>query len=123
MLDLNKIADEILANPSGGTVRLSATGNPTPDTGYFVGNGLQGLTCPAGMVSRAVVLGALVWLHTLPEGPRFIGWWTDGDRFYIEPSDWTSNYNHAVQLASERGELAFFDVARQADIRMDQPAA
>jgi hypothetical protein len=122
-VNLNKIVDEILANPSGGTVRLTGSSNPTPDTGYFVGNGRQGLVCPAGMVSRAIVLGALSHLSALPEEPRFVGWWTDGDRFYVEPSDWTANYNHAVQMASERGELAFFDVARQADIRMDQPAA
>jgi hypothetical protein len=120
-VNLNKIADEILANPGGGTVRL--TGGRLPTSGYFVGNGQQGLVCPVGMALRPVVLSALIHLSTLPEEPRFVGWWTDGGRFYIEPSDWTSNYNHAVQMASERGELAIFDVARQADIRMDQPAA
>lgn len=114
-MDLNKIASEILASPEGGTVRVSGTGNPLPDTGYFVGNGAQGLVCPTEMVSRAIILGAVVHLHTTA---RFIGWWTDGDRFYIEPSDWTRNYNHAVQMATERGELAFFDIARQADIRV-----
>lgn len=119
-MDLNKIVDKILVSPEGGTVRVSSQDIPLPESGYFVGNGGQGLVCPTGMVSRSVVLGAVVHLHS---DARFIGWWTDGDRFYIEPSDWTSNYNHAVQMASERGELAFFDIARQADIRMEQPAA
>lgn len=119
-MNLNKIVDKILVSPEGGTVRVSAETDWLPESGYFVGNGTRGLVCPAGMVSRSVVLGAVVHLHT---DARFIGWWTDGDRFYIEPSDWTANYNHAVQMASERGELAFFDVARQADIRMDRPAA
>jgi hypothetical protein len=117
-VNLSKIVDEILANPSGGTIRL--TGGELPTSGYYVGNGRRGLVCPAGMVSRSIVLGAVIHLHI---DARFIGWWTDGDRFYVEPSDWTANYNHAVQMAAERGELAFFDVARQADIRMDQPAA
>lgn len=119
-MDLNKITSEILASPEGGTVRLSGTGNPLPDTGYFVGNGAQGLVCPTGMVSRPVVLGALIYLSI--QLPRFVGWWTDGDRFYLEPSTWTPNYNHALQMATERGELAFFDIARQADIRV-QPDA
>lgn len=119
-MDLNKIADKILANPGGGTVRISSSDIPLPDSGYYVGDGRRGLVCPASMMSRLVVLGALTHLHT---DARFVGWWTDGDRFYIEPSDWTSNYNHAVQMAAERGELAFFDIARQADIRMDRPAA
>ena len=115
MLDLNKIADKILVSPEGGTVRVSGTGNPPPDTGYFVGNGRRGLVCPVGMVSRAIVLGAVVHLHT---DARFIGWWTDGDRFYIEPSDWMPSEIEALALARERGELAFFDVERQADIRL-----
>lgn len=122
-MNLNKITSEILAAPGGGTVRMSGSDIPLPDHGYYVGNGLQGMVCPVGMVSRPVVLSALIWLSALPEEPRFVGWWTDGDRFYIEPSDWTANYNHAVQMASERGELAFFDIKRQADIRMEQPAA
>lgn len=119
-MDLNKIATDILDTPMGGTVRISSSDVPLPSSGYYVGDGRRGLVCPLGMVSRLLVLGALTHLHT---DARFVGWWTNGDRFYIEPSDWTSNYNHAVQMAEERGELAFFDIARQADIRLDQPAA
>lgn len=119
-MDLNKIASEILASPAGGTVRMSGSDIPLPDHGYYVGNGRKGMVCPVGMMSHTVVLGALIHLRAYS---RFVGWWTDGDRFYIEPSDWTSNYNHAAHLAEERGELAFFDIKRQADIRVNQPAA
>lgn len=121
-MDLNKITSEILSSPGGGTVRMSGLDTPLPRHGYFVGNGRQGMVCPVGMAVRPVVLGALIWLSALPKEPRFVGWWTDGDRFYIEPSDWTADYSHAVQMAAERGELAFFDIARQADIRVS-PAA
>lgn len=115
-MDLNEIVSKILASPERGTARVSGTGNPPPDTGYLVGNSERGLVCPTGMMSRLVLLGAVIHLHT---DARFIGWRTDGDRFRIEPSDWTSNHSHAFRMALERGEPTFFDVARQADVRVD----
>lgn len=117
---LDKIVDKILANPGGGTARVSADIDRLPESGYFIGNGPQGIVCPTSMATRAVVLGAVVYLHT---NARFIGWWTDGDRFYIEPSDWSASEVEALALARERGELAVFDIARQADIRLDDSAA
>lgn len=116
---LDKIVAKILVSPGGGTVRVSDRIDRLPESGYFVGDGRKGLVCPAGMASRSVVLGAVVHLHA---AARFIGWWTDGDRFYIEPSDWVPSEVEALALARERGELAFFDVARQADIRVQQAA-
>lgn len=114
-MNLNNITTKILAALDGGTVRLSAPGNPLPESGYFVGDGRRGLVCPVGMVCRSVVLGALAHLH--PDA-RYIGWWTDGDRFYIEPSDWVASEVEALSLARERGELAFFDIAGRADVRL-----
>jgi len=114
-VNLNEIATKILASPDGGTVRMSARDIPLPESGYFVGHGHRGLVCPVDMASRAVVLGALV--HLYPD-TRFIGWWTDGGRFYIEPSDWLASETEALALARERGELAFFDIASQADVRL-----
>ena len=116
---IDNIVAKILASPEGGTVRVSDQLDRLPESGYFVGNGTQGLVCPTEMVSRAIILGAVVHLHT---DARFIGWWTDGDRFYLEPSDWVASEVEALALARERGELAIFDIARQADIRV-QPDA
>lgn len=116
---IDNIVTKILASPEGGTVRVSDQHDRLPESGYFVGNGTQGLVCPAGMMSRAIVLGAVIHLHTTA---RFIGWWTDGDRFYIEPSDWEPSEVEALTLARQRGELAFYDIARQADVRVS-PAA
>lgn len=116
---IDNIVAKILVSPEGGTARVSDQHDRLPESGYFVGNGPQGLVCPAGMMSRPIVLGAVVHLHTTA---RFVGWWTDGDRFYIEPSDWVASEVEALALARERGELAFYDIARQADIRVS-PAA
>lgn len=116
---IDNIVAKILVSPEGGTARVSDQHDRLPESGYFVGNGPQGLVCPAGMMSRSIVLGAVVHLHTTA---RFVGWWTDDDRFYIEPSDWVASEVEALALARERGELAFYDIARQADIRVS-PAA
>lgn len=122
MITMHEIVSKIMTDLSGGTVRLD--GGEVPATGYMVGHGRQGLSLPATMVTRALVWEVVAYL-TDTRGVRYLGWWVDqeSNRFFLEPSDWTANYNHAVQMASEREELAFYDIARGADIRMDQPAA
>lgn len=120
-MNIQSMVTKILSAPDGGTLRTDSN-NPLPLSGYFVGNGRKGFICHTDAVDHAFIFNALVWMEGLPEAPRFVGWWTDEDQFYIEPSDWAASYSEAMALARQRGELAFFDISSQSDIRLDRAA-
>jgi hypothetical protein len=114
---MEEIIHRITSDLSGGSVRTD--GGEMPVAGYMVGHGRRGLSAPAAMVTGSMIRAAVQWL--LEQGEEsYLGWWTDPatDRFYIEPSTWTANHNHAEALASERGEIAFYDVRMREDITL-----
>lgn len=121
MIPTEKIVDKITENLSGGTVRFD--GGEVPATGYMVGHGEWGVSAPAMTATRTLISEVVTYL-TDTLRVRYIGWWTDPEtgRFFLEPSDWTADYNHAVALGAERGELAFFDIASGQDVRLDHAA-
>lgn len=115
-MDIEKIVEQIIAEPDGGTVDLRR--RPLPTGGYWVGHGAMGLRIPSASVTPEVVRSVIEWILSLPEPPRYIGWWTDGGRLYIEPSTWCAGFNQASDLAGARKELAFYDIRMREDIRV-----
>ena len=114
------IAASIMANLEGGTASLD--GSPLPTDGYFVGGIVSALVFPSPIrFTPDAIWNLQVFTNYLRTtvGARFVGWWTDEEtgQLWIDGTTWTSNYNHAEQLCEERGEIAFYDVARQQEIR------
>ena len=111
------ITSEILYTPEGGTVSLTSA--EVPGTGYFVG----GLTNPLvhdRMRDGHVEITRFVETVQRERLAPYLGWWTDGETglLWVDGSDWFADREDAVAAGNERGEIAIYDVANQAEIRL-----
>lgn len=98
---------------------LDVMGYELPAHGYFVG----GNGSPLVFESReaANTPGALrSMVEFVKNTPaRFVGWWADSGtgKVYIDGSDWFASLDEARRIALERGEIAFWDMAGNREIR------
>ncbi|HKZ21138.1 MAG TPA: hypothetical protein VJQ57_13640 [Acidimicrobiia bacterium] len=107
----------ILANREGGTLKLD--GLPLPEVGYFVGGLIPALVVPHDESAESEIEDFLLDAGTAP-GVDFLGWWTDSEdgRLWVDGSDWHLLRTDALRVAAERGEIAIYDIAGQAEIRV-----
>ncbi len=114
---MNEIVQQIIDNREGGTA--STTGIPLPSFGYWVGGAGPCLTIPAhlGLIGSHSLLSSFVG-HASSD---WVGWWTDGDdgKFYLDCVTWIPDVDKANRLAAERGEIAFWDIQSDAEIRTE----
>lgn len=120
-MDVNAITGQILSTPDGGTVRRD--GRPLPTDGYFVGG--AGRAAEIDLEGGAV--GALEALKLITsflrgvelDGAMYVGWWVDTEtgKLWLDTTTWTANYNQAEQWCTDRGEIAFWDIARAREFR------
>jgi len=103
----------------GGTFHVD--GVPTPDTarvGYYVGVGSVAVV-PASAPSAAVAAINRGIEQARAHG-ALLGTWIDRDtgQLYVDISGWYPNLDTALVVARRRGELAVWDVANSAEIRV-----
>lgn len=115
MNHLSMIADRIAESPEGGT--LSVRGHEAPGTGYMVGGAGPCLVFPGGRVDRYLLLR---FLDRSPASDSWVGWWTDGatGRLYVDWSTRVGSEHNARDIASARGEIAFWDLANEREVRV-----
>lgn len=98
-----------------GTLDILA-GLPLPEHGYFVG----GVGTP--LVFESVEAANLGLIHQFIENTEagFVGWWTDQEtgKLYVDGSSWHSFGPAAMHAAAIRGEIAFWDIAGQQEVRL-----
>jgi len=106
-----------IADGNDGT--LGADGANLPVTGYFVG----GVTAPLVFDSfreanTPSALGDIVEFLKSTE-TAFVGWWTDSEtgKVYVDDTTWHSSLESATGAAQERGEIAFWDILCETEIR------
>jgi hypothetical protein len=114
------IAEQIIANPEGGTVSL--TGNPVPESGYFVGGMVSPLILPTPIEftpDAAFEIETFVNYLLDRVGADYLGWWTDEEtgKLWVDATSWHADYDEAERLCRERGEIAFWSIADQREFR------
>jgi len=107
------IAQQILDNPEGGTAHTE--GDPLPTGGFFVGG--------AGTVlifrNQDEMDESLIKAWLADPATGYVGWWTDQDtgKVYLDWSSWYRSHSQACFWAARRGEIAFWDIARDQEVR------
>ncbi len=103
---LAKIADGV----TGGT--YSVNGTEVPAHGYFVGGAVPSLINPTRDQMIAFVETA---------GADYVGFWEDSETLalYVDAVDWTPSEAFARRLSILRSEIAYWDVQRSEEIRID----
>lgn len=115
--------EQIMANPSGGTVSL--TGDDLPVTGYFVGGVVSPLILePSDSPAerRAMLDDFIDYLNGPTVGAAYLGWWTDEEtgRVWVDGTSHHADHDVASKIGFRRHEIAIFDIARGRELRLAQ---
>lgn len=109
-----KIVDSMLAKIADGVTggTYSVDGHDVPDHGYFVGGAVPSLINP----TRAQMID---FVETA--GADYVGFWEDSETLalYVDAVDWTPSESYARRLSELRSEIAFWDVKRAQEVRLD----
>lgn len=121
MIAANALAIDIfnhIADGEDGT--LDTSGADLPVGGYFVGG--VGNPLVFNGFEEANASGALRRLASFLEAQSapYVGWWTDSDtgKVYVDGTDWYEGEFEAGKAARTRGEIAFWDIARERELRI-----
>jgi hypothetical protein len=103
------IFDRIAKGETGGT--YSVDGHDVPETGYFVGGAVPSLINPTPDQITAFIETA---------GADYVGFWEDSETLalYIDAVDWTPSESYARRLSELRGEIAYWDALKGAEVRV-----
>lgn len=106
----------------GGATLDASSGRPAGwTTGYMVGGAVPSLTLPATLAPVHVATLA-DWLASVRPGAiaarQYVGSWIDGATAWFDVSDRLADRADALTLAAARGELAIWDLANAAEIRV-----
>lgn len=111
---------QILDNPSGGTVSLD--GQPLPAYGYFVGGRITSLIIDLGDPAQpgADIDNFVKEVESLPD-TSYLGWWTDEESgaLYVDATTWVPDVDKALRLGEERGEIAIFDISVRSSLYLE----
>lgn len=113
----DRVAHHMDNSPQGGTLPLGDY--PVPTHGYLVGGAGPALVFPSeqGMREHWDMVRAFVDIAHAA-GHQYVGWWTDPKtgKVYIDCSTWHWLAASADAQAVKRGEIAFYDIERGADV-------
>jgi len=115
--------EQIMANPSGGTVSL--TGEDLPTTGYFVGGVVAPLVLEPSdppAKRREMLDGFIDYLNGPTVEAAYLGWWTDEEtgRVWVDGTSHHRDLDVAVEIGLRRHEIAIFDIERDREVRLAQ---
>jgi hypothetical protein len=108
-------AQETLSN-GGGT--FTAEGRTVyKDSGYFIGGLVPSLVLPLdGLTAQslALALASFVARHsgTFSEYGVLLGTWIDGNKVYIDATEYRTGYESVLPLVRQRKQLAIWDIVR-----------
>lgn len=116
-VSIPNIVKAINDDMTGGTVRLVAVGYPLPEDGYFIGGAVPPLVIEPDDLGADNIGQIEEFIGGLKT--PFLGWWTDEDdnQLYLDGVTWTADYDVAEALCRDRGEIAFWDIARKREFR------
>lgn len=107
-----------IADGKDGT--LDTMGYDLPAHGYFVGG--QGEPLVFESAEEANLPGSLNRIARFVEDTeaRFIGWWTDKEtgKVWVDGTTWHIHRTTAFHAALQRGEIAFWDIKRDRELRL-----
>lgn len=104
--------------PAGGTLSLAGSGHPTH--GYMVGGAGPTLVFQSEDMLREHWGSVESYASAMiAHGHQFLGWWTDPEtsRVHLDVATWHPDMFQADQQAMRRGEIAFYDIERGADVK------
>lgn len=109
-----EILHTIVKGGEGGTV--DRDGIPLPTDGYYVGGLFPSLVFDS---VHDVDRGELAWWIGNNEA-SFYGVWEDTDtgKIYFDGSSWVYDVSSALGVGKARGEIAIWDIAQNAEIRV-----
>lgn len=115
--------EQIMANPSGGTVSL--VGEDLPTTGYFVGGVVAPLILEPSdsPAERREMLDDFIdYLNGPTVGAAYLGWWTDEEtgRVWVDGTSHHQDHDVASKIGFRRHELAIYDIERDRELRLAQ---
>jgi hypothetical protein len=113
----NRLADGVR---STGGATIDVNGTPGPATGYQVGVPGYGTTLP---LSTFTLDDVAEWVtntrrHIAAADATYLGAWVDNDTVYLDVSQRFNDKGVALIVASQRDELAIWDNAAGAEIRV-----
>lgn len=98
---------------------LDVMGYDLPTHGYFVGGAQPPLVFES--VEAANTPGAMraILSFVTDATARYVGWWTDSEtgKVYLDATTWFYSHPAAVRACRGRGEIAYWDIANQQEIR------
>ena len=117
---IGRIAEAVDGGSDGGTLSMHPGVPDEPADGYFVGGqDLTSLVFRRQDVRRPKVMYAakdfLARLNT-----SYVGWWVDQEtgKVWLDGVEWYLSRDVAESTARRHGELAFWDIARQRELRI-----
>lgn len=117
-VDTTAIISAINDSMIGGTVRRTAVGSELPTTGYWVGGVVSPLVIDPDDLGGDNVGEIETFVNYITT--EFVGWWTDSDddQLYVDAVTWFESHDDAAKAARERHEIAFWDIARDRELRV-----
>lgn len=118
-MSISETVQDIIDNQQGGTVSASWNRSDLPAFGYWVGGAGPCLVIPP---ATGAANARLVIRSFLAESvASYFCWWTDAEdgKFYLDCVTWAPDVDKAQRLAAERGEIAFWDIEADAEIRTE----
>lgn len=103
------------AQDGGATLSLETEDRAVQTTGYWVGGAVPTVTLPVSADCDAFE-AAVKEIGDAVEWSGYIGTWTDADIIYVDSAEWVADHTEAMKLASERGELAIWDIASMEEL-------
>ena len=117
---VGKIVEAIESTEPGGTFSLATEVPDEPADGYFVGGqDLTSLVFRRKDARKAQVVRQINdFVSRL--NTSFVGWWTDPEtgKVWLDGVEWYLSHDVAASVARRHGELAFWDIARQRELRL-----
>jgi hypothetical protein len=115
--EAHEIITRIIKQPVGGTIPIR--GHALPEHGYMVGGGWPPVVFQPERTAVEIRSRLSTYIMRLPT--PYVGWWVDSrsGRLYVDGSDWFAVREDAERVARGRGELAFWDLSADAEIRLD----
>lgn len=111
---------QILDNPSGGTIHLG--GDNLPVTGYFVGGIVSPLIIEPdeSPADQREALDTFIKYLINGAGPAYLGWWTDEEtgKVWVDGTTWHETEFEAGRIGRKRREIAIFDIERDRELRL-----
>lgn len=115
------LANRLVANYQGATLKVSDAKFHDVDSGYYVGGAFPGISFAGETPETTMIAKVSEWLATIPSFVKYVGTWQDSTtgEIFVDATYYLTDRERAISVAKKLGERAIFDIYYAEEIRVD----